>query len=77
MTGKDIAMMIATIDRTIPTTHTDSSSALEDLIGNTPLVRIDGGAVEQLLGRRLSPGVSLLAKAEWYNPCLLYTSRCV
>ena len=60
--------MIATIDRSIQTAYADTATALEDLIGNTPLVRIDGAAAENLIGRRLSPGVSLLAKAEWYNP---------
>ena len=61
-------MMIATIDTPNLITRADSSTALEDLIGNTPLVPIDGAAAEELLGRRLSPGVSLLAKAEWHNP---------
>ena len=60
--------MIATIDTPNLITRADSSTALEDLIGNTPLVPIDGAAAEELLGRRLSPGVSLLAKAEWHNP---------
>jgi cysteine synthase B len=33
------------------------------------LLRLDGSAASEFLfGRELSPGVSLLAKAEWYNP---------
>ena len=61
--------MLATIESIILRPHTDSSAALEDLIGHTPLVRIDGSAAaEHLLGRHLAPGVTLLAKAEWYNP---------
>lgn len=61
--------MIATIDNPSPTTLTTSSTRVEELIGNTPLLRLDAAAAaEQLLGRRVTSGVSLLAKAEWYNP---------
>jgi S-sulfo-L-cysteine synthase (O-acetyl-L-serine-dependent) len=40
-------------------------SSLEDRIGNTPLIRFDR------LVRGVGPtldGITLLAKAEWYNP---------
>lgn len=61
--------MIATIDKPTLFTRSDASTGLEKLIGNTPLLRLDGSAAaEHLLGDRLSPDVSLLAKAEWYNP---------
>ena len=61
--------MISTIDNLKHTVHSDTSTHLEDLIGNTPMLRLDAAAAaESLLGRSLSPGVSLLAKAEWYNP---------
>ena len=36
----------------------------EDLIGNTPLLRLDRTAAAYALSTR----VTLLAKAEWYNP---------
>lgn len=61
--------MIATIDNPSLVTHVGSSIRVEELIGNTPLLRFDAAsAADQLLGRRVSSGVSLLAKAEWYNP---------
>ncbi len=61
--------MIATIDNLKLATRSQYSTRLEDHIGNTPLLRIDGSAAaESLLGRPISPAVSLLAKAEWYNP---------
>lgn len=61
--------MIATIDNPSLVTHVGSSTRVEELIGNTPLLRFDAAsAAEQLLGRRVSSGVNLLAKAEWYNP---------
>lgn len=61
--------MIATLDNPTRTTHTGESARLEKLIGNTPLLRLYGSAAaEHLLGHRLSPAVSVLAKAEWYNP---------
>lgn len=61
--------MIATIDNPSLITHVGSSTRVEELIGNTPLLRFDAAsAAEQLLGRRVSSGVNLLAKAEWYNP---------
>jgi cysteine synthase B len=40
------------------------ATRLEDLIGNTPLLRLDRTAVAYALSAR----VTLLAKAEWYNP---------
>lgn len=61
--------MIATIDNPSLVTHVGSSTRVEELIGNTPLLRFDAAsAADQLLGRRVSSGVNLLAKAEWYNP---------
>lgn len=56
--------MFATIDNLRLTAQTDSPVRLEDLIGNTPLLRLDRTAAAY----GLSPRVSLLAKAEWYNP---------
>jgi cysteine synthase B len=61
--------MIATIDNLTRLPRSNESNRLEALIGNTPLLRLDGAAAaESLLGYSLSPRVSLLAKAEWYNP---------
>jgi len=52
--------------RALPDTQPAASAAagLEDLIGNTPLLRLDRAAS----AHGISPRVSLLAKAEWYNP---------
>jgi S-sulfo-L-cysteine synthase (O-acetyl-L-serine-dependent) len=41
---------------------TPPASGLEALVGNTPLL-----ALQRITGE-LSPGVQILAKAEWYNP---------
>ena len=61
--------MIATIDNLDLATRAGTSTKLEELIGNTPLLQIDATtAAAHLLGRRLSAGIRLLAKAEWYNP---------
>jgi len=61
--------MIALADNLKHTTLSGASARLENLIGNTPLLQLDAAAAAvHLLGRRLSPGVALLAKAEWYNP---------
>ena len=61
--------MIATIDNPALVSHADTSTKLEELIGNTPLLRLDAtAAAENLLGRCVSPDVSVSAKAEWYNP---------
>ncbi len=61
--------MIATFDNLELATRADSATKLEQLIGNTPLLRLDASAAaEQLLDRRVSHEVALLAKAEWYNP---------
>lgn len=61
--------MNATFDTLELATRADSATKLEQLIGNTPLLRIDASAAaEQLLDRRVSHEVALLAKAEWYNP---------
>ncbi len=61
--------MIALADNLKQTTLSGASARLENLIGNTPLLELDGAAAtEHLLGRRLSPEVAVLAKAEWYNP---------
>jgi S-sulfo-L-cysteine synthase (O-acetyl-L-serine-dependent) len=56
--------MLATQLEIFPQTYTDYSSRLENLIGNTPLLRLNRTAASH----GISPGVSLLAKAEWYNP---------
>src|SRR6266496_3419462 len=40
----------------------DRRSALVDLVGNTPLLRLERIAPD------LPPGVELHGKAEWYNP---------
>ncbi len=45
----------------LATTHTHSYTAL-DLVGNTPLIRLER------LDPTLPDGVRLYAKAEWYNP---------
>lgn len=61
--------MIATLDNPKLITRSQNSTCPEDLIGNTPLLRIDGSAAAEILfGRSISPDVNLLAKAEWYNP---------
>ncbi len=56
--------MLATIDNLLSTQRAFSPTRLEELIGNTPLLRLDGIAA----AHGVSPGVALLAKAEWYNP---------
>jgi cysteine synthase B len=56
--------MDATIEPLLRAPQTASPTRLEDLIGNTPLLRLDRVAAAQ----GLSPDVALLAKAEWYNP---------
>ncbi len=61
--------MIATIDTPKFAPTAGAATRLEELIGNTPLLRLDAPALgEALLDRHVSPRVSLLAKAEWYNP---------
>ena len=61
--------MIATFENLDLATRAESATKLEQLIGNTPLLRLDApAAAEQLLNRRVSHDVTLLAKAEWYNP---------
>lgn len=56
--------MLATQYETISQTRTLYSARLEDLIGNTPLIRLNKTAAAY----GISPDVALLAKAEWYNP---------
>lgn len=58
--------MLATIDSHISTRRAPASTStrLDQLIGNTPLLNLDQTAV----AHGVSPRVSLLAKAEWYNP---------
>ncbi|WP_374689680.1 PLP-dependent cysteine synthase family protein, partial [Promineifilum sp.] len=56
--------MLATKEYLSSAIHSDAPAHLEDLIGNTPLLRLDRTAI----AAGLSPRVSLLAKAEWYNP---------
>ena len=48
-----------------PERASQPASILEQ-IGNTPLLDLS-----DLVSK---PGVELYAKAEWFNPCLLYTS---
>jgi S-sulfo-L-cysteine synthase (O-acetyl-L-serine-dependent) len=45
-----------------PAEHGASEHHLLDLVGNTPLLRL------QRVTRDLAPGVSVYAKAEWFNP---------
>ena len=47
-----------------PQTAPAAAVRLEELIGNTPLLRLDRVAA----AHGVAPGVSLLAKAEWTNP---------
>lgn len=47
-----------------PQTAPAAAVRLEELIGNTPLLRLDRAAAAY----GVAPGVSLLAKAEWTNP---------
>ncbi|MCW5865334.1 MAG: cysteine synthase family protein [Anaerolineae bacterium] len=47
-----------------PQTAPAAAVRLEELIGNTPLLRLDRAAA----AHGVAPGVSLLAKAEWTNP---------
>lgn len=56
-------MMLNTIENYQSLTLSDSPVQLENLIGNTPLIRLDRTA--DSFG--ISHGVQLLAKAEWYN----------
>lgn len=56
--------MLATKFELIPQTQNDYSSCLEDLIGNTPLIRLD----RAMAANGISSNVRVLAKAEWYNP---------
>ena len=62
--------MLASYDNlTLATRHAGPRFAtttprLEDLVGHTPLLRLDGVAA----AHGLAPRVSLLAKAEWTNP---------
>jgi len=60
--------MIATRDNLNPIHRPQTVPAaavrLEELIGNTPLLRLDHVAATH----GVAPGVSLLAKAEWTNP---------
>jgi cysteine synthase B len=50
------------MDYALTTEAPDRRSALLDLVGNTPMLRLARVAPE------LAPGVELYAKAEWYNP---------
>ena len=47
-----------------PQTAPAAAVRLEELIGNTPLLRLD----HVVAAHGVAPGVSLLAKAEWTNP---------
>ncbi len=56
--------MLQTIEKPIQTNPRLASQSVEGQIGNTPLLNLDRTAVAY----GLAPGVSLLAKAEWFNP---------
>lgn len=56
--------MLQTIEKPIKTARQLASQSLEGQIGNTPLLKLEGTAAAY----GLAPGVSLLAKAEWFNP---------
>lgn len=56
--------MLAPVEQLTPDSRTATPLRLEQLIGNTPLLRLD--RVRDAYG--LSPDVHLLAKAEWTNP---------
>ena len=61
--------MIEPFDNLTLSPHYEKTSRLDTLIGNTPLLRLDGSAASTFLfGRKLTSGVVLLAKAEWHNP---------
>lgn len=61
--------MIATTENLSLAHRAATTTRLEQLIGNTPLLRLDAATLgEALLGQVLSPHVRLFAKAEWYNP---------
>ena len=51
--------------------QTDSRHNVIDLVGNTPLIAL------KKLPKALGIRPQIYAKLELYNPCLLYTSRCV
>src|SRR5919206_4528040 len=46
----------------LTTISVDSRASMVDLVGNTPLLRLARIAPD------LAPGVTIYAKAEWYNP---------
>lgn len=56
--------MLATTQDLQLSPQTGTTSRIEALIGNTPLVRLDRTAAAQ----GISPDVQLLAKTEWTNP---------
>ncbi len=56
--------MLQTIEQPIQTSSRLASQSLEGQIGNTPLLHLE--RTGQAFG--LAPGVSLHAKAEWFNP---------
>ena len=56
-------MMLDTIDTLTTPYLSEAPVSLDNLIGNTPLLRLDRTAAAYGVG----PGVHLLAKAEWFN----------
>jgi cysteine synthase B len=56
--------MLQTIEKPIQTAARRVSQSLEGQIGNTPLLHLERTGIEH----GLAPGVSLYAKAEWFNP---------
>jgi len=53
---------LSKLDFQIPEVSSQQACALEQLVGNTPLIPI------RKITQGLSPRVSLFAKAEWFNP---------
>ncbi len=56
--------MLLTVEKPSQAYFGFSPNKLEEQIGNTPLLRLDRTAVDH----GLAPGISLFAKAEWFNP---------
>jgi cysteine synthase B len=56
--------MLQTIEKPIQTSTRLASQSLEGQIGNTPLLHLERTGI----AHGLAPGVSLYAKAEWFNP---------
>jgi cysteine synthase B len=57
-----VLQLITIMSYIVTTDPVDRRSSVIDLVGNTPLLRL------QRIAPDLSPGVAVYAKAEWYNP---------